>query len=702
MEGSRRGEAVKPDAAGEERSGQPSREEAADSQETRRARGSHDLSCSRPRPTLRHTTTPSSSSAPSPAHLFTSSSSFSSSPLRCRMRSSCDSIAGVMWALWSDRRPQRAAAAVNRRARCPPLLPALWCCCCTDGCWEAGCHPSSEGSVASTRACPGRPPAGPAACKGAAAAAAAAALQAAGGAGAGAGWSRRMRFHCTKSPVLVLPSPEQRRQSAPACRHTARCCLECAAAPGVWGVDLGLAVRRWACNFRGLAPMPGPPRWQACQAQMGNLRPWQPSSSLYDTFAASVARHGVTSAPAAVRPGPALSGSAPAAARAKVMAKRKQSEAAQPLNEPTAAGAAGDEPAAKRRRSPQSAPHAAAQAAALPVRRGTRRSGGGAAAAAAAAAAAGRAESDAGDAAEEEQAAAAAGGAAAAAAAGGAAAQQATQEQGNGQQGPEPASGAAAPAGASRVSSCLRFGRRAAARCIPTVCHPTVHFSVACATAVATSITPHPPTVSPARSAGGLGCLDPSSTSTARQCAGALQCSSSRTPAATSGGRQVPAGLRDRHWRLRVHSCMEHHMPAPAGVLIPSCSAALLFRSLSAAFDGALRQPGGGGAGARPSRDCSARPQGGLHGAGLRVCSRGQLQQPGFRHAAAPAGLRGTGCPCSCTESEPPRAPTRRTAVHAVPQGAAASGQLNFGVEQYPQERQRYGPDLHAYLLQLW
>lgn len=378
------------------------------------------------------------------AHLFTSSSSCSSSSLRCRMRSSWDSIAGVMWALWSDRRPQRGAAAVNRRAHCPRLPPL--CCRGSGSCWWAGCQPSREGSVASTRACPAAAPAGPAACKGAAAAAAAT-LQAAGGGEAAEGKGRRMRLHCTGGPVTALLSPEQRREGAPACGHTAQLAPGRA---GAWIARQGsLELVKAAMSVRGTG------FWLPCPVgrpvSTFTSRPGGAPASIQQPLlhvGSAGLPHGAAAAPAAARPFPALSCSGPGTAAAGDMAKRKQHDAAEPPNEPAAAGAAGDEPATKRRRSPRSAPRAAAQAASPPVRRGTQSSSGAAAAATAAAAAAGRAESDVAGAAEEEQAAAAA----LPAEAGGAAAQQPQREQSDEQRGPQPASGAAGLAGGGQVS----------------------------------------------------------------------------------------------------------------------------------------------------------------------------------------------------------------------------------------------------------
>lgn len=43
-----------------------------------------------------------------------------------------------------------------------------------------------------------------------------------------------------------------------------------------------------------------------------------------------------------------------------------------------------------------------------------------------------------------------------------------------------------------------------------------------------------------------------------------------------------------------------------------------------------------------------------------------------------------------------------RPCIPCAVQGAAVSGLLNFPVEQYPGEQQRYGPDLNAFLRSLW
>ncbi len=108
-----------------------------------------------------------------------------------------------------------------------------------------------------------------------------------------------------------------------------------------------------------------------------------------------------------------------------------------------------------------------------------------------------------------------------------------------------------------------------------------------------------------------------------------------------------------------------------------------------AAQDGAPRHTGGGSTHPRPRSDCAAWPQG---GSWVRCWDAGRF--------AAEARLESVPAP------HPPFSfPYPRLALHyclVVSQGAAASGLLNFGVEQYPGEQQRYGPDLHAFLLSLW
>lgn len=87
-----------------------------------------------------------------------------------------------------------------------------------------------------------------------------------------------------------------------------------------------------------------------------------------------------------------------------------------------------------------------------------------------------------------------------------------------------------------------------------------------------------------------------------------------------------------------------------------------------------------------------------LHGRKVRAgCSAGTqdgLQQRHGRRVCLP-----------CPPHPPYSFPYPRLALQCclvVLQGAAASGLLNFGVEQYPGEQQRYGPDLNAFLLNLW
>lgn len=107
------------------------------------------------------------------------------------------------------------------------------------------------------------------------------------------------------------------------------------------------------------------------------------------------------------------------------------------------------------------------------------------------------------------------------------------------------------------------------------------------------------------------------------------------------------------------------------------------------------------------------RKVGAAAGRGRSGADLGQWQVgPAHGLARVCLGLQGTGAPacgllaCGCSirlaicthRSAPLCNPCEPLGV----QGAAASGLLNFGVEQYPGEQQRYGPDLNAFLLQLW